>query len=282
LKQFAAEYLQCLRAYLREPCESTLRAAYELGREAVQRELSVLELAIAHHDALAVALGDKLAASDDPRFVRAGGDFFLESVSAFEMVQRGFREARDAALLERRHSGLLRQLSHFLADASLALDASNSLDEMLRLVAEQTRELIPAECCLVAVGDEDSARVRAASYPEEDLRWVALVRWIDLTQVGAVVRSTGRPTRIAADEIATHVRVPGGGSAADLVLRGWLGTPLTALDGRAIGSVHLVNKNEGDFTELDEAVLEHLAQMSAAAIERARLYSGGPSNRAPT
>ena len=50
---FAATYLDSLRAYIREPCELTLQTAYELGRDAVQRELSMLELAIAHHDRLA-------------------------------------------------------------------------------------------------------------------------------------------------------------------------------------------------------------------------------------
>ena len=58
------------------------------------------------------------------------------------MVQRGYRAAREAARAERRQTEMSRQLSAFLADASLALDASDSLEEMLRLVAEQARELV--------------------------------------------------------------------------------------------------------------------------------------------
>ena len=42
---------------------------------------------------------------------RAAGDFFLESLSSFEMVQRGYREAREAARLERRQTEMSRQLS---------------------------------------------------------------------------------------------------------------------------------------------------------------------------
>ena len=87
---------------------------------------------------------------------RAAGDFFLESLSSFEMVQRGFREAREAARLERRQTEMSRQLSSFLADASLALDASDSLEEMLRLVAEQARELVGADCCVATVALEAS------------------------------------------------------------------------------------------------------------------------------
>ena len=90
---------------------------------------------------------------------RAAGEFFLESLSSFEMVQRGFREAQEAARLERRQKEMSRQLSTFLADASLALDASDSLEEMLQLVAEQARELVGAECCVVTVATDGQPRV---------------------------------------------------------------------------------------------------------------------------
>jgi hypothetical protein len=142
VRHFEAAYLDAFREYIDEPCEITLRNAYELGRDAVERGLSVLDVAVAHHDALARVLGSESAGNDDERIVRAAGDFFLESVSSFEMVHRGFQEARDAASLELRHAEMLRQLSHFLADASLAIDGSNSLDEILRLVAEHARELV--------------------------------------------------------------------------------------------------------------------------------------------
>jgi transcriptional regulator with GAF, ATPase, and Fis domain len=273
MKRFAATYLDALRDYIREPCELTLQTAYELGRDAVQRELSMLDLAIAHHDALAWMFRREVQGPDKERLVHDAGCFFLESISAFEMVQRGLREAHEAAQLEQRHAEMLRQLSHFLADASLALDTPDSLDEMLRLVAEQARELVPADCCLVATKTEDKPRVRASSYPDDDLRWVTFVRWVDLSEVDAVIGLTGRAMRIGAGDIAAHIRVPGAGSAGDLVLRDWLGTPLTALDGRVMGSLHLVNEREDEFTGLHEAVVVHVAQMSGAAMERARLYS---------
>ena len=97
---------------------------------------------------------------------RAAGDFFLESLSSFEMVQRGFREAHEAARLERRQTEMSRQLSTFLADASLALDAPDSLEEVLRLVAEQAREFVAAECCVATVAADGRPRTaEAASYP---------------------------------------------------------------------------------------------------------------------
>src|ERR671931_1669743 len=143
-------YASGLHAYLRDPNERTLRAAYELGREAVTRELDVLDLALVHHEALAAALG--AADPDDlERLTRSAGDFLVESLSAFEMIRRAYTEARDAAAFERRQASMLRQLSNLLADASLALDASGSFEEMLRLVAEQARELTRAACCIATL-----------------------------------------------------------------------------------------------------------------------------------
>ena len=50
--------------------------------------------------------------------------------------------------LERRQTQMSRHLSTFLADASLALNASDSLGGLLRLVDEQARELVtPSAAC---------------------------------------------------------------------------------------------------------------------------------------
>jgi len=68
------------------------------------------------------------------------------------------------------------------------------------------------------------------------------------------------------------------GPVGRLEVRGWLGAPLTALGGHQLGAIHLVNKTSGEFRVLDEAIAiaVPLAQMSAAAVERAQLYAGGP------
>jgi len=267
-KRFHAAYLASFRDYIREPCEATLRNAYELGREAVEDGLSVLDLAVAHHDGLARTIGADIGLNDDEALIHAAGDFFLEGLSSFEMIQRGFREERDAAALERRHAEMGRQLSHFLADASLALGASGSKDEMLRLVAEQARELTQADCCLVVPEAPDEVPLRAASHPDGDLRWAAFARWVDVSQVGSVLG----PTRLTEDQIQA-LRLPREAEQNAPLVRGWLVSPLTALDGRMIGSIHLVNESDRQFTPVDEAVLVHLAQMSAAALERVRFYS---------
>jgi hypothetical protein len=271
LGSFTAAYASAFRDYLLDPVEATLHVAYELGREAVTRHLSVLDLAAAHHEGLLSALADVSSTSEAQALTRAAGDFFLESLSAYEMVQRGFREARESASLERRHIQMSRQLSTFLADASLALDASDSLDEMLQLVAEQARELVGADCCVATIAVEGRPRTaEAASYAQADRRWVGFVQWLDLFAIYRLIRASGGSVRIAGEPLA--LLSPFQTAASDRPLKGWLGASLTALDGGELGAIQLFDKQDGDFSGDDEAALVHLAQMVSAAVERSRSY----------
>jgi Phosphoserine phosphatase RsbU, N-terminal domain len=268
---FRSDYASALADYLNEPSERLLQVAYELGRQAVSRQLSVLDLAVAHQEALLSAL----SGTPSSAVTRAAGDFFLESMSSFEMVQRGIEETRNAARHERRQTEMARQLSTFLADASLALDASGSLDEMLQLVAEQARELVGAECCVATVAVDGQPRTaEAASYFEADRRWTAFVKWLDLFAVYGFVEQRGGSVRLDGEQVtdqAVFLARPG-----DPPLHGWVAASLNALDGSELGAIQLFDKQDGgSFTAEDEAALIHLAQMASAAVERARLYQHG-------
>lgn len=268
---FRSAYASALDQYLRDPTESSLRVAYELGREAVTRQLSVLDLVVIHQEILLSALAAISDVAHVQQFTRAAGDFFLESLSSFEMVQRGFTEVRQAFLNERRQTELSRQLSTFLADASLALDASDSLEEMLRLVAEQARELVGAQCCVATVAAEGLPRsAEGASYSDSDRRWPAFLRWLDMTAVYRVVRLSGGSVRIVGEPLdnLSFFR----NAESDRPLQGWLAASLTALDASELGAIQLFDKPDGGFTANDEATLVHLAQMASAAVERTRLY----------
>jgi hypothetical protein len=268
---FRAAYSTALADYLRDPSEASLSAAYELARDAVSGHLSVLDLAVAHHEGLLSALAGAPDAAEVERVTRAAGDFFLEGLSAFEMVHRGFHEARLAASLERRQTELARQLSAFLADASLVAEPYDSIEEMLRLVAEQAREIVGAVCCVATLALP--GRPRAAeglSHPDEERRWTTFVRWLDLFAVYRLIRACGGSARLGADELARTplFRVAAGARP----LRGWVAASLTALDGTDLGAIQLFDKRTGAFTADDESALVHLAQMASAAVERARLY----------
>ena len=270
---FRTAYGGALGDFLRAPSEATLRVAYELGREGVRRRLSVLDVAVAHQEALLTELGRAASDADARRIARAAGDFFLESLAAFEMVQRGFSEAREAAATERRHTDLSRQLSTFLADASLALDARDALGEMLQLVAEQARERVGGDCCVATVATEGSPRsAEAASYAGDDRRWTAFVRWLDLVAIYRLLRESGGSIRVVGEQLA---RVsPFQREPDEQPLQGWLAASLTAFDGSELGAIQLFDKQGGPFTNDDEATLVHLAQMASAAVDRALLYRG--------
>jgi GAF domain-containing protein len=263
--------VSALTEYLRDPSERSLRVAYELGREAVGRQLSMLDLAVVQQEALLSALADASGSKEAQQVTRAAGDFFLESLASFEMVQRGFREATEAARLERRQTEMSRQLSTFLADASLALDASESLEEMLRLVAEQARELVGARCCVATVAMDGQPRTaEAVSFDQMDRRWAGFVRWLDLFVIYRFIRTSGGSVRLAGEQLLEQPQI--GSSSGQRPVQGWLAASLTALDGSELGAIQLFDKQDGAFTGDDEAVLVHLAQMASAAIERTRLY----------
>jgi hypothetical protein len=268
VEEFRVTYVAALRSYVEDRSEVNLRTAYELGREAVVRELGVLDLTLVHHDALLDALRE--AATEDVEHVtRAAAAFVLESCSAFEMVRRGFDEAREAALLERQNAAMLRQLSNFLADISLAVATSDPLEEMLQLVAEQARELVGCDWCRVnvVVGTDEVREAISAS--ETDARTLR-------SSYSGHERSCGAKTGITAaarDDLARFRQPDTPMSTQDPKLREEsVAAMLTALDGRTIGSLELAYKRGGDFSRVDEAVLAHLAQMVSAAVERSWLY----------
>jgi len=254
---FAEQYGEALDRWLADRDERALAEAYELGRTAVHEDLTLLNLASVHHDCLPDAL--------DRETADAIGAFFCEALSAYEMVQRVLAAARETAAGERRQAAVLRQLSTFLGDASIAADGSESFDELLQLVAEHARELIGARRCVVRLSVDPGPRLRAVASADEEDETVGDPRDLDL--LFAAIAPPGGSLRLTGAELSQH-------EALAQPVKGWLAASLTALDGRDLGLVQLFEKQGGDFSELDEAVLVQLAQMTSAAIERAQLYRG--------
>jgi GAF domain-containing protein/phosphoserine phosphatase RsbU-like protein len=268
VQDFRAAYGAAFRSYVDDGTEFNLRTAYELGRDAVVRDLSVLDLTLIHHDALLDALREG-GTADVEHITRAASAFVLESLSAFEMVRRGFNEAKEAALLERRQAAMLRQLSNFLADISLALATPDPLEEMLQLVAEQARELVGCGWCRVSIAVGPDGVREAISGSETKARTLGPSRSSHEGSRGAMTGISAA----ASDDFADFRRTDTPMSSEGRTFReGTLAAPLTALDGRAIGSLELACKRDGDFSGVDEAILANLAQMVSAAVERNRLY----------
>jgi serine phosphatase RsbU (regulator of sigma subunit) len=140
----AARYTAAFAAYLSNRGEQALGAAYDLGREAVAAHLSILDLAEAHHQALRAALA---GAPPSEATLQASADFLRESLSTFESVHRGYLEVQEAARLEHAHVEQLRALS----DASVAINSSLTVEEILQLTADAARSITAASRATVGI-----------------------------------------------------------------------------------------------------------------------------------
>jgi GAF domain-containing protein len=239
---FRTRYQSAFLAFVDDRSEEALRAAYELGRDAVTSDLSALEIVQIHHEVLGRAVGPG-EGSNVSRTIAAAADFLVESLAAFEMVQRGFSGARRAAFVERRNARLLRHLSTVLADESLATGDRAAFEEVLQLVAEHAREVTDARrgAVYVAGGAPVAPPIEVRSESEGDDTWSEVLQ----------PREPPRP----AVERPQAIRAP-----------------LRTLDGAELGWVEVAYKNNGEFAGSDMAVLNQVAQMTAAAIERALAY----------
>ena len=143
--ELATRYADAFAAYLADRGERELGVAYDLGREAVAAQLSVLDLAEAHHAAVRLALAEGGRSPDAT--LLAAAEFLRESLSIFESVHRGYSEVREVARIEHEHVEQLRAL----ADASVALNSSLTVEEILQLTADAARALIGGTRATVAV-----------------------------------------------------------------------------------------------------------------------------------
>ena len=259
---FRSVYAARLAEYVDDQGEAGLHSAYELGREVVARDLSILEVAGVHHDTLD-ELCRTAATGEVPGLIRAAGDFFLDLLSAYEMDRRGLHEVRAAAIAERRSSAMLRRLSSFLADPLLAVESKSSA-EALKLVAEEARELTRASTCIVTAELQPGRPIRAvagSALPAAMIDGAALHRRRQLMTAGAAA------VRIARRDAAVEESPAIGAETGP-----WLAASLRYLNGAEFGAIELFGREQGDFGDLDVAFLVHLAELVSAAFERASLH----------
>jgi CheY-like chemotaxis protein len=167
-----------------------------------------------------------------------------------------------------------------LTRASVAINSALSIDGMLAVVADLAREILGVhQAVAVAAADQKWSHPRRAVSLSEDYRpegeraglrdHAALLSLLSSARAPVIVRrgsvEDGRPWR--------EFLAP---AAAE---KGWLAVPLCGRDGHPIGLLHLMEKQEGDFGEEDEAILTQLAQMSAIAIENTLNAEALESNR---
>jgi serine phosphatase RsbU (regulator of sigma subunit) len=184
--QLRARYAEAFRAWLAHRDERELGTAYAIGREAVSAQLSVLDLAEAHHE----AAQDALRNQDDPErraeLLGAAGVFFGEALSTFEIAHRGYHAVQEVARLEHEHVMQLRTL----ADASVKINAAMTTEEVLQLTVEAARLVLSVRQAHItsAAGDPFTRPLSAASpaggAPDGEVTG---------SPIGVMLRSAGRP-----------------------------------------------------------------------------------------
>ncbi|ROP99905.1 signal transduction histidine kinase [Stella humosa] len=163
---------------------------------------------------------------------------------------------------------------NLLARASLDLARTRSAETMLRSAAALTRSLVGAHQSVVVASPLDGGPpvVHAVSLSDRYAQW----RGYEEAPTGAgiyrLVVESNKPMRLTQAELEAHPAWRGFGEASDRhpPMRGWLAVPLVGQDGSNIGVIQLSDRDQGDFSEADEAICQQFALMLSTLIENLR------------
>jgi signal transduction histidine kinase len=132
-----------LQEHLAKGDEGTLEGAYELGRQALDGGVGILEMTTAHHEALRALLREAGAPANPMEILESAQALFVESLSPYEMTQMTFRETTAAW---RRLNDRLEEEAQRIAHA--LHDESGQLLVMAHIaLAELEEDLPPANRC---------------------------------------------------------------------------------------------------------------------------------------
>lgn len=163
-----------------------------------------------------------------------------------------------------------------LADAALRVTASLTLDAVLQTITDQARLVIGAHQATTSltIGQNWGQSITALSLSEKYAAWRTYAEHTDGSGIYALVCRDNRPMRLTQAALEAHPAWRGFGKAADRhpPMRGWLAVPLIDSDGRNLGLIQLSDKEHGEFSDDDEAILIQLAQLASVAITNARLH----------
>jgi GAF domain-containing protein len=191
----------------------------------------------------------------------------LIGVAASVVTELVARRARD------RLESHTRQL-HELAEASGSILRSGlSVEALMNEITWRARSVIGAHQSVSSLmtGVSTTQWITAIDLSDRYAAWRSYQVQPDGSGIYAMVPEIGRPVRMTQDELEAHPRWRGFGAEVDRhpPMRGWLAAPLIGREGQALGLIQLSDKDEGDFTAEDEALLVQLANLAAFAVEEA-------------
>ncbi len=138
---------RAMQEHLATGGEASLKRAYDVGRHALDHGFGVVEMVSMLHQALSEILTSRHPDEKSANTVRLTRDFFVESLSPFEMTHRGSQEV-NAALrrlneeLNRKLEGMAKRIASALHDEAWQLMALIHID--LYRVAQELPEAAQA------------------------------------------------------------------------------------------------------------------------------------------
>lgn len=246
----SADYALALEDFLQTGHERALVRAQELGRQAVDAGLGILELTELHARALRRQLATPSALT--PAVLERALEFQLQALSTLEIAARGRQEESDQLADVRT-----------ITEPSLGrLGTEDLLDQLL----ERVRATLGADTAAVLILDETAGQLvaRAARGLEEEVRQGARVP-LGEGFAGRIAQSR-QPVILDRVDPSTAVNPILWGKG----LRAMLGVPLLVNE-RVIGVLHVGSFSERRFGNEDVEVLEIAGQRIAGAISAGRL-----------
>ncbi len=202
-------------------------------------------------------------ASTDPQRRFEGADLHLLNLFAHQAAI-AIENARLFGETERRAAEMAT-----LTEVGKALSSTLRVDEVLELIYEQTRRILPGEHMLIALHDEEQDELECAFSTNPDDCAVGFRYSADTGLGGYMVRhhkSVLLPDHVV-DRVGELGIEPIGIASAS-----WLGVPMLRGD-RVLGVIvvqHYTTPNVYD--ESHQVLLEAIASQAAIAVENARLY----------
>ena len=94
LVRFRLDYTPLMLRYLSQRDESSLRLAYELGRDAMRDSIGLLDVVRVHHEVFLDVLATVRDTEEAQVVASAAADVLIDLIASFEMSQRAFTESR--------------------------------------------------------------------------------------------------------------------------------------------------------------------------------------------
>ncbi|HYF52642.1 MAG TPA: PAS domain S-box protein [Salinarimonas sp.] len=182
------------------------------------------------------------------------------------------RDRTEQLHVERNQLRRLEQMKA-LANAARTIVTASDLGARLDAITVAARTMIGAHraICTATGGPGRSQTASATSLSDEYTRAHAHGAVPGFPDVEAQVFDDNRTVRLSRADLQANPRsrslaTPSGDHP---LIVNWLAAPLVGRDGRNLGLIQLSNKDDGsDFDEADEAMLVHLAQLAASAVEQ--------------